>query len=197
MRFSDGALSFRQNILLIVILESAVAILAVGQFGFTLEGLQATTRYSGRLSLFIFSFVFLCQHKPDLLKQWLSDRYYLVFAIAHGIHLTQLITFNLMAGNDLISYRIVGGMLAYCFIFIMPIIQQRHNRGNVTPRLFTIATFIYGYYVWFIFFMTYLPRVLGKMPQAGGLYPEYVMLLGWVSLMLGYRLSRLLQLKKK
>lgn len=197
MRFADGALTFRQNILLIVILESAVAILAVGQFGFTLEGLQATTRYSGRLSLFIFSFIFLCQHKPDLLKQWLSDRYYLVFAIAHGIHLTQLITFNVKAGNDLIGYRILGGMLAYTFIFIMPIVQQRYNRGKVTPGFFNITTLVYGYYIWFIFFMTYLPRVLGKMPHTGGSFTEYVMLLGWVSLIFGYRLSRLLQLKEK
>ncbi|HYF70129.1 MAG TPA: hypothetical protein VD884_18440 [Ohtaekwangia sp.] len=197
MRFTDGALSFRQNILLTVILEFAVAIFAVGQFGFTLEGLQATTRYSGRLSLFIFSFIFLCQDKPDLLKKWLSDRYFLVFAIAHGIHLTQLITFNLKAGNDLIGYRILGGMLAYSFIFIMPMIQQRYNRGNITPRFFNTASFVYAYYIWFIFFMTYLPRVLGKMPQAGGSYTEYVMLLGWVSLIFGYRLSRLLQLKAK
>ena len=55
-----------------------------------------------------------------------------------------------------------------------------------------MITLIYLYYVWLIFFMTYLSRVQGTFPKAGGSYAEHTMLLGWVALMLGIKISDLI-----
>jgi len=54
---------------------------------------------------------------------------------------------------------------------------------------------IYLYYVWFIFFMAYLPRVRGELPHVGGYYSEFVVLLAWVSLMMGVKLQSILMSK--
>jgi hypothetical protein len=54
---------------------------------------------------------------------------------------------------------------------------------------------VFQYYVWLIFFLTYLPRVQGTLPSAGGSYWEHVALLGWVSLLLGMKITSLLRIK--
>jgi hypothetical protein len=87
MKFKDALLS-------VLIIEVGVAILAVINYGATLETLQAVTRFSGRVSLGIFSLIFLFQtHRFVKLKNILSEKYFLIFAIAHGIHLLQLLTY--------------------------------------------------------------------------------------------------------
>lgn len=60
---------------------------------------------------------------------------------------------------------------------------------------FSILETIFVYYVWLIFFLTYLPRVQGKMPQAGGSFTEHVALLGWISTLLGMKLAGLIPFK--
>lgn len=77
-------------------------------------------------------------------------------------------------------------------IFVMPWIQSKYDEKKITDKRFNQAALIYLYYVWFIFFMTYLPRVRGELPNAGGSYKEFVVLLGWVSIMMGFKWSQLL-----
>lgn len=186
-------MKFKNALLLVLIAEVTVALLAVINYGATLEGLQATTRFSGRVSLAIFSLIFLFQnHRYVNVTSLLSSHYFLIFAIAHGIHLVQLLAYVMLSGNELIPMRLAGGFLAYLIIFLMPYAQFRFEKNQLSAKHFSIFNLIYLYYVWFIFFMSYLPRVRGTLPHVGGSYPEFVVLLAWVSLMMGIKVSSLI-----
>ena len=168
---------------MIVLLELLMTVLGISFYGWSIEGLQATTRFSGRLSLFIFSaiFIFLPYHRDKLVKI-LSDKFFLIFAIAHGIHLAELFSYLYFSGKPFIPIRLAGGALAYAMIFIMPFIYEKlaGNRKLITEN-------VYLFYVWFIFFMTYLPRVQGKL-QVGGSLPEFIVLFSWVCVLLILRI---------
>ncbi len=183
-------MSFRNAFLSTLIVEVGIALLSVINYGVSLEALQALTRFSGRASLIIFSLIFLFQHHKFIeVKSILSNKYFLVFAIAHGIHSVELLTYVYLSGIPLVPIRLAGGFLAYLLIFVMPWMEIQFNQARITSKHFSILTLIYLYYVWLIFFMTYLSRVQGTFPNAGGSYAEHVILLGWVSLMLGIKLS--------
>lgn len=183
-------MKFKDTLLSVLIIEVGIAILGLMNYGATLEGLQAVTRFSGRASLGIFSLIFLFQkHRYIKLTSILSDKYYLIFAIAHGIHLVQLLTFVYLSGNALIPLRLAGGFIAYLLIFIMPYAASLFKNSKLSEKQFGSLALVYSYYVWFIFFMSYLPRVRGTLPNVGGSYSEFVILLAWVSLMLGMKLQ--------
>ena len=189
MKFKDALLST-------LIIEVGIALLAVINYGATVETLQAVTRFSGRVSLGIFSLIFLFQnHRYVKVTNILSEKYFSVFAIAHGIHLIQLLSFVYLSGNELIPVRLAGGFLAYVLIFIMPYAQHLFELNKISIKQFSALTLIYLYYVWFIFFMSYLPRVRGELPHVGGSYSEFVVLLAWVSLMMGVKLQSILMSK--
>jgi hypothetical protein len=190
MKFKDALLST-------LIIEVGIALLAVINYGATLETLQAVTRYSGRVSLAIFSLIFLFQnHRHISLKAILSDQYYSLFAIAHGIHLIQLLCYVYLSGNELIPVRLAGGFIAYVIIFIMPYAQRLHEKNRLSQIQFNRFGLLYTYYIWFIFFMSYLPRVRGTLPNVGGSYAEFVVLLAWVSLIMGIKISSVITQKR-
>jgi len=183
-------MKFRQAVLLIVVIEVVVVLLGLWNYGAGLEGLQAVTRFSGRSSLAIFSLIFLLHHqKGAFLKSLLSNDYFFVFAIAHGIHLIELLSFVYISHAPVIPYRVAGGFLAYSFIFAMPFVMQRHKLGKIRERPFSILANVYLYYVWLIFFMTYFSRVQGKVPHAGGSHGEHVAGMVWVLLLLTINLT--------
>lgn len=189
MKFKDALLS-------VLIIEVGVALLAVINYGSTLESLQAVTRFSGRVSLGIFSLIFLFQNHRHLnVTRFLSANYFFVFAFAHGIHLIQLLCYVYLSGNELIPVRLAGGFLACLLIFIMPYAQHLHEQHRIPQKKYSTLTLIYLYYVWFIFFMSYLPHVRGELPGVGGSYSGFVVLLAWVSLMMGVKLQGLLMSK--
>ncbi len=186
-------MNFKNAFLSTLIIEVAIALLAVINYGVTLEALQAVTRFSGRASLVIFSLIFLFQkHAYINVRSILSEKYFLIFAIAHGIHLIELLSYVYYSGIPLVPYRVAGGFLAYSFIFAMPWLENRYHQSSLTAKKFSIIVLFYLYYVWLIFFMTYLSRVQGSFPNAGGSYIEHVTLLGWVALMLGIKLPDLI-----
>ena len=186
----------RRIIGLFVLLELIIVAASIIMDGFSIAALQTTTRFSGRLSLFLFSLIFLLHNKPAILHNWLSEKFYLLFAIVHGIHLAELLAYISLEGVRLIPIRLAGGFLAYAFIFLMPFLSNYARSGKITlKRFFTFET-IFLYYIWLVFFLTYLPRVQGKLPTAGGTYAEHVALLGWVSTMLGIKLTSMLQFQK-
>jgi hypothetical protein len=189
-------MSSKRIIAVFVLIELIIVLIGYLTEGFTLSALQTITRFSGRLSLLLFSGIFLFYNRPSAIKPWLSDRFYLLFAIVHGIHLIELLLFVSLSGMQLIPYRVAGGILAYLYIFAMPILQVYKERARISGRNYATAEIIFIYYVWLIFFLTYLPRVQGKVPNAGGTFAEHVALLGWVSTLLGMKLAGLIQFQK-
>jgi hypothetical protein len=187
-----NAVSFRKAVLTVIVLEILLVAFALVNYGNSLTALQAVTRYSGRLSLVLFSIIFLILPNTQRLSRVLSHKPFMVFAVAHGIHLIELLGYVYLSGNELIPIRLAGGFVAYVLIFAMPVFQLRHERGLITETHFKVALTIYQYYVWFIFFMSYLPRVQGKLPNVGGEYWEFVVLLAWVCMLMGMKLSSLI-----
>jgi hypothetical protein len=186
----------RRVIVLFVLLELIIITAAVLMHGFSQTALQTATRFSGRLSLFLFSAIFLMHNKPATLHAWFSEKFYLLFAIVHGIHLIELLAYVYSTGVELIPVRVLGGSLAYGFIFLMPVLSNYSRAGKITMKQFFKIEAIFLYYIWLVFFLTYLPRVQGKLPSAGGTYAEHVALLGWVSTMLGIKLTSLIQFQR-
>jgi hypothetical protein len=180
----NKGVSVKKCLFLVAGLEVLIIILAVGYYGYTNDGMQAVARYSGRLSLFIFSAIFLLENNSNLIRNWLSKEFYLVFAVAHGIHLIELLLYVTASGTKLIPVRIAGGAFAYALIFIMPVIQRMYTSARIGKRSFHIWSQAYAYYVWFIFLMAYVPRVQGKLPQAGGTFAEHLTLLIFVCLIM-------------
>ncbi|HEV8513007.1 MAG TPA: hypothetical protein VGQ59_07005, partial [Cyclobacteriaceae bacterium] len=124
-----------------------------------------------------FSFILLTRGKPSA-EAWVSDKPFLLFAILHGIHLVELLSYVIWSGKELVFIRVLGGMVAYAFIFIMPVLNTKLSR--IKMKRIEIAFFAY---VWLIFFLTYLPRVLGKLPNVGGTFTEHLVLFIWVILL--------------
>ncbi len=179
----------RNAILLVVLAEIAMAALGINNYGWNVEGLQATTRFSGRLSLFIFSFIFLLYpNDKRALTFYFSEKFFLAFAIAHGIHLIELLSYVTLSGTPLVPYRVAGGFLAYVIIFLMPILQHRAEKGKLSTSRYQSLGMVYLFYVWLIFFMTYVGSLRAELPNAGGTRQEYLTLIGWVVIMLGIKI---------
>lgn len=182
-------MTFKKTLLLILLAEMLIALLAIYNYGFAIDGLHATTRFSGRFSLVIFSLIFIClTYKPVKLSLFLSTRPFHIFAIAHGIHLVELLSFVYLSKANVVPLRLAGGFLAYVFIFVMPFLQVSFDKGKLSQKKYLVAVNVYLFYAWFIFFMTYLPRVQGKLPNVGGSYREFVVLFSWVCLLMIMRM---------
>lgn len=186
----------RKIIALFVFVEFLIILFAWLFEGFSINALQTITRFSGRLSLFLFSAIFLLYNKSTI-TDWLSDKFYLLFAIVHGTHLVELLLYVSLSGIKLIPIRIAGGLVAYIYVFSMPLLQSLRDKGKVAAKTFYTLEVIFVYYIWLIFFLTYLPRVQGKLPLVGGTFGEHVVLLGWTSTMLGMKLAGMIQFKNK
>lgn len=190
-------MTFRKVTFLVIVAELLIVILGLWNYGSNIQGLQAITRFSGRFSLFVFSIIFLFASNERInVRNILSENFYSVFAIAHGIHLGELLSYVILSGTVLIPIRVVGGALAYVFIFAMPVIQHYKNLNKVSASAFAKTELVYSFYLWLIFFLTYLPRVQGKLPNVGGTYQEHVILLGWVGTLLGFKISTFFAYKR-
>ena len=126
-------MKFRTALLLTILAQAVVALSGVYFHGWNIEGLSATTRFSGRLSLLLFSFIFLLHpNQKSTLSNYLSADYFLIFAIAHGIHLMELLCNVYFSGTVLVPYRVAGGFLAYFLIFLMPWFKMRSDAGKLS-----------------------------------------------------------------
>jgi hypothetical protein len=150
--------------------------------GISLEALHTVTRFSGRLSLLFFSMFILTRRHPELSTRLVSKNPYLLFAILHGIHLIELLFFVRLSGNELVPIRLLGGFIAYVFIFLMPYLRSLRLKLKISEKVFRTCEKVYFPYLWFIFFMAYLPRVMKSTPNVGGAYWEHVLLFIWVIL---------------
>src|SRR5687768_17498022 len=148
-----SCMASRKLIILFIIIEIVIVVLGFLTEGYSLAALQTITRFSGSLSLFLFSAIFLLNNKPYTITAWLSDRFYLLFAIVHGIHLAELLTFIYLADIELVPYRLAGGFMAYLFVFAMPFLQSFKMRGQISKRTYLILETIFIYYVWLVFFL--------------------------------------------
>ena len=164
----------RNAFMIFILLEFEIILMAIMVFGFSLEALQTATRFSGRLSFVFFSLIILLNHRDSDWSRVISEIPYLLFATLHGIHLVELLLYVFNSNNTFVPVRLLGGFVAYLLIFLMPVFYFLKQRNRLSFKTFKRLEIFFGVYVWFIFFMTYLPRVLGKLPHVGGCQWEHV-----------------------
>ncbi len=181
----------KDAILMGLIIEFGILAWAVINYGIGIEGIQAMTRLSEYFLLLLFSILFLIS---DISKVYflLSGRPYHLFSLAAVFYLAALLLLFYFSGGKVTSLRAVGILITYIFIFSMPFLTNKRDAAKLENRKFRIFEMLFLYYIWFFFFLTYLPRVSGSFGIIGGTYTEHVLVLGWVSLMLGMKLPGVL-----
>jgi hypothetical protein len=191
-------MDFRKTAMLIILLEIILAVFAWYSVGMNETGLQALARYSGRLSLVVFSIIFmLLPNQAPQLSRLLSTRPFHLFALTHSIYLIILISYNQLAGNAFNPILLTVGSIAYAGIVLMPVIHVQQESGALSLSRFKIYLSLYLYITWFSFFITYLTRVQSQIVQVGGQYWEDVVLLSWICMMMGMKLPVLFFRPKK
>jgi hypothetical protein len=190
------SMAAKKIILIFVGLDLLLAASIFFSSGLSIQSLQTVARFSERLSLLLFSAIFLLYSKPAILTAWLSGKPYLLFAIVYGIYIVELVAFLYLAPMDVTPLNIVSGALSCILIFTMPVVLQYHNIEKTQPGGYATFETIYVYCLWLMFFLTYLARVQGRLPLVGGTFSEHVALLGWVSTLLGMKLAGLIQFKR-
>ena len=173
-------------------LSLASIALALVVFGTTMTGAQAAARWTARVSFALFALAFAGPAFAALFpgraaravaaEEWPLT---LGFVGSHLVHLAALGVFVTLSGRELDPVRLAGGVLGYALLVVI---------------LFRPAARAWAfYYLWFIFLMTYLPRVRGTLPGAGGAPWTFPLFLSLVVLVLVVRLTasarRVAQLK--
>jgi sulfoxide reductase heme-binding subunit YedZ len=162
----------------VLAVEATVSLLA---FGAGIEGLQALTRYSGRVGLLIFAVVFACgplmRLSPGpLLRAVVSRRRQLglAFGAHHLAHLAILLAYLRASGRDLDPARAAGGVLAYVVLLVMMGTSSDASVRALGPANWRRLHLAGLWYFWFAFLLTYVPRLQGRVPEAGGGMGEFV-----------------------
>jgi hypothetical protein len=149
----------------------AVSALRFATLGVGEEGLRAMIRFTAQLSLLLFSAAFTASSLHALWPrsdwaQWLrANRRYLGvwFALSHTEHLVLLILLGRVSQefvDGLNSATIVGGGLAYVFLYAMTATSFDRSAAWLGPRRWRLLHKVGAYYIWFIFFQSYVPRAL-------------------------------------
>lgn len=138
-----------------------------------LNAYQAAARYTGRLSLLFFALIavlYAVEAQRPRARALLGP-----FALAHLFHFACLATYLSLSETWPAPVRLLGGGLAYLMIVAMPPFQ--HAVDRVSPRARAVFEGVYLGWVGFIFVMSYVLRVAGKVPEAGGTRTEHLALL--------------------
>jgi DMSO/TMAO reductase YedYZ heme-binding membrane subunit len=157
---------------------------AIFYYGQTVEAAQAMVRFTARISLFIFALVFSASslHRlfgSDFTAALLRNRrqFGVSFALSHTVHLLSIIIFFSLSGDQAPKLTLIFGGLAYLLIYAMAFTSNdwsvRKLGAKNWQRLHKLGVF----YIWFIFFITYLRRILpGKAdePKPGGTKTEFI-----------------------
>lgn len=180
-----------------VVLAEAVIIAAVFALNYeTTVSLQLIARYSGRLSLLLFLFIIvLYPGNISALQNILSRKFLLVFALAHFIHLVELLAYLTVANLFPVPYRLAGGFMAYLIIFVAPWVQYQVDAQRFSSELFNRFMVVYQIYVWFVFLMTYVGRVAGGLPDGGSADTLHFLLLGFVTVIMVFKLIQIFRRK--
>jgi methionine sulfoxide reductase heme-binding subunit len=167
-------------------LSLSTVALSVVVFGATVEGAQAAARWSARTSFLLFALAFTGPSWNRLFQSpaahAVADREWpltLAFAGSHLVHLVALAVYVSLTGHELDPVRLAGGALGYALLLLVLF------RPPARSWAF--------YYLWFIFFMTYLPRVRGTLPGAGGAPWTFPLFLSLVVLILAVRVGAIVR----
>ncbi len=181
-----------------IALEVLVMLLAFMESkGDTTLFFQASARLSGRVSLMFFLFygIYATRHpsvESDSIPLSIKTQLVTDFAVIHVIHWGFLAVAVVLSGFELVPFRVAGGALAYGMIVVMPFVYQKKLFAS-----FSLLTMqhVYIFYVWLIFFMTYLSRLRGQTLTATGDMTAYQVLMAITSAFLIWRIVKMIREK--
>ena len=131
------------------------------------NSILVTIRSTGRTSLFLFSLAFTASSvyyfwKSPFSKWVLKNRRYIgvSFAVSHFIHLGLIVLISLVFSEPFLedqanSQWIIGG-IGYVFIALMALTSSDKAQHWMGIKNWKKLHLIGGYFVWFVFFMTYI-----------------------------------------
>lgn len=170
-------------------------------FGTGVEGLKAAARYSGRTGLFLFAVVFAIAPLQRLapgpaLRHALSRRRSLglAFGVHHMVHLLPLLAYLQAAGKELDPGRTAGGVAGYALLAAMMATSSDAAVRAMGPARWRLLHRIGAWYLWVGFALTYVPRLQGKVLDAGGSPPIFV---ACMALVVGLGLLRIVAFARR
>lgn len=145
---------------IVAIQAASLAVAGTGE-----EGVRLAVRASARTSVALFSLAFaaasLFRLWPTAFTRWLlANRRYVgvSFAVSHGFHLAGLIVLARLApGFTPDPVTLVVGGLGYVFVAAMTATSFDRTAAWLGPRRWRLLHKTGAYYVWFVFFVSYLP----------------------------------------
>jgi methionine sulfoxide reductase heme-binding subunit len=157
---------------------------AVFAYGQSVEAAQAMTRFTARISLLIFALVFSASalHKlfrSEYTAELLRNRrqFGLSFAYSHTVHLLAIIIFLRLSGDEAPLLTLAFGGFAYLLTYAMAFTSNDWSVRKLGARSWKALHKTGVYYLWFIFFITYLRRLLPAKagdPIPGGSKAEFI-----------------------
>ena len=173
----------------------ACALAAYAGYGSGIEGLQAVTRYTGRAGLLWFSilFVLAAEHRyADTNRARQALAIVRGFAVHHAVHLVLLLSYLEASGHPLVVSRAAGGMLGYVLLFAMAAASTDTARRRIGSTRWKALHQLGLWYLWIVFVLTYLPRLEGKLPDAGGGPKEFAACMLLLVVLAAFRVAAML-----
>jgi len=170
----------------------ACALAAWAGYGAGMEGLHALTRFTGRAGLWWFAVIFVLAAKhrfADAAQARDGLRIVLGFGLHHTVHLALLLAYLHASGHSLNVSRAAGGMFGYVLLFAMMATANESARERLGATRWRTLHQASLWYLWIVFVLTYLPRVLGKLPDVGGGPLEFAAGLSLLAALALYRLG--------
>lgn len=158
------------------------------------ERLQALARYTGRAGFLWFAFVFSISPwarlaPGDLPRAAMRARrgLGLAFGYHHFVHLAALLAYLGVSGRELDLGRAAGGMAGYAAIALMMATSSDAAVRCLGPANWRRVHRAGLWYLWIVFLLTYLPRLLGKLPDDGGNPLRFALPVALLAAMAGLR----------
>jgi hypothetical protein len=153
------------SLVLFLIFFAELAVLGTAE-----EGIRQVVRTSAQTSVVLFTSAFaassLFQLRRNRATRWLlANRRYVgvSFGVSHFAHLAALIALGRVSQefvDNLNAATLIGGGLGYVFLAAMVATSFDRTAALLGPRWWGRLHKVGAYYLWFIFFQSYLPRML-------------------------------------
>ena len=159
------------------------------------EGVRSVVRHTAQTSFALFIAAYSASSlrafwRTDGTKWLLANRRYVgvSFAVSHTLHLASLVALYQVAESfrtSLNAGTIVGGGLAYVFLYAMAATSFDRTAALLGQRAWKRLHTVGMHYIWLIFFLSYLPRAILQSPAYA---PFVVLLLSGLGLRIASRL---------
>lgn len=158
-----------QLIACVAYLDAALVVAALLAEGPSEEGVRIVVRATARIGVLCFAAAFSASSLQSLFPS-AASRYLLEnrrmlglsFAMTHFLHLAALVALGVWFPDPFVgslnAVTLVGGGIAYLFILLMAATSWDGAVRWLGPKRWKLLHSVGGWYIWFIFTQSYLPR---------------------------------------